>query len=452
MKTRHIAVVVLLGACAAGCTIYVVPGDPPPAASPEVEASDFAGVEIGIFDDELSPYGRWIERPAYGRVWLPSGVAAGWRPYTLGHWVETDYGWTWISDEPFGWATYHYGRWAYDPELGWLWVPGREWGPAWVAWERGGGYVGWAPLPPAVRFRVGVGLDLGGVDLRVAIAPHHYCFVEERTFLEPRVVEHVVPPARNVTIIHNTVNITNYKVIDRRVVNRSVEVDQIERVTGHKVQRYRVTDATPGDRQRNPRIEGDQITLYRPKVPASPPPGRGGNRKNRDAGGERTEPGEPGNTGRHRAEGAKPAAPPAPPETPTKPAGEDTTAKPRPRGVASPEGERRRDDEGRARQNAEEDRRRNQEEQKARDEERQRDRRQVEDRRQRDKDREVTAQGKDKDKDKDKEKEKDKGKDKRGERKKEKDKEKDKDKNKDKDKDKDKERETEKPRERPPAV
>jgi hypothetical protein len=68
MKTRHIAVVVLLGACAAGCTIYVVPGDPRPAAPPEVEASGSAGVEIGIFDDELSPYGRWIERPE-----LPSG-------------------------------------------------------------------------------------------------------------------------------------------------------------------------------------------------------------------------------------------------------------------------------------------------------------------------------------------------------------------------------------------
>lgn len=34
------------------------------------------------------------------------------------------YGWTWFSDEPFGWATYHYGRWAWDSQAGWLWVPG----------------------------------------------------------------------------------------------------------------------------------------------------------------------------------------------------------------------------------------------------------------------------------------------------------------------------------------
>jgi hypothetical protein len=33
-------------------------------------------------------------------------------------------------------------------DLGWVWVPGREWGPAWVDWRRGTRYFGWAPLPP----------------------------------------------------------------------------------------------------------------------------------------------------------------------------------------------------------------------------------------------------------------------------------------------------------------
>jgi hypothetical protein len=31
---------------------------------------------------------------------------------------------------------------------GWCWRPGRVWGPGWVSWRAGGGYVGWAPLPP----------------------------------------------------------------------------------------------------------------------------------------------------------------------------------------------------------------------------------------------------------------------------------------------------------------
>ena len=29
---------------------------------------------------------------------------------------------------------------------GWYWMPGRSWGPGWVSWAVGGGYVGWCPL------------------------------------------------------------------------------------------------------------------------------------------------------------------------------------------------------------------------------------------------------------------------------------------------------------------
>ena len=77
----------------------------------------------------------------------PSAIR-NWRPYADGYWAYTDVGWTWVSNEDFGWATYHYGRWARLRDHGWVWVPGREWGPAWVSWRTGGDYVGWAPLPP----------------------------------------------------------------------------------------------------------------------------------------------------------------------------------------------------------------------------------------------------------------------------------------------------------------
>ena len=42
----------------------------------------------------------------------------------------------WASEEPFGWATYHYGRWGYSDRMGWFWVPGNRWAPAWVAWRQ----------------------------------------------------------------------------------------------------------------------------------------------------------------------------------------------------------------------------------------------------------------------------------------------------------------------------
>jgi hypothetical protein len=103
------------------------------------------------FESTLAPYGNWQNVPSYGHVWIPSVSAVGYNfsPYaTGGHWVMTDYGWTWVSDWDWGWAPFHYGRWMVVGGHGWCWIPGTTWGPAWVNWRWGGGYVGWAPMPP----------------------------------------------------------------------------------------------------------------------------------------------------------------------------------------------------------------------------------------------------------------------------------------------------------------
>lgn len=100
------------------------------------------------FEAPLAADGSWVAVGGYGRCWRPAGVAVEWRPYCYGEWVWTDCGWYWASDEPWGWACYHYGCWVYDPAYAWVWVPGVEWAPAWVSWRVGGGYIGWAPLPP----------------------------------------------------------------------------------------------------------------------------------------------------------------------------------------------------------------------------------------------------------------------------------------------------------------
>src|SRR5947207_1936823 len=94
-------------------------------------------------------------------VWTPSSSLVGmdFSPYSSGgHWVLTEFGWTWVSDWDWGWAPFHYGRWAVAGSGRWCWVPGTIWGPAWVAWRSGSGYVGWAPLPPR---RVTIGSPLG---------------------------------------------------------------------------------------------------------------------------------------------------------------------------------------------------------------------------------------------------------------------------------------------------
>jgi hypothetical protein len=93
----------------------------------------------------LARLGEWV-RLADGRpAWRPGSVDESWRPYRSGSWAWTEAGWYWVSDEPWAWATYHFGRWSLDSRLGWIWSPGDEWAPSWVVWRRGPGVVGWAP-------------------------------------------------------------------------------------------------------------------------------------------------------------------------------------------------------------------------------------------------------------------------------------------------------------------
>ena len=112
--------------------------------------------------DDLDEYGSWRNTPDYGDVWVPSRVDAGWAPYRNGHWIwVAPWGWTWVEDEPWGYAPFHYGRWVYYNNY-WGWAPGPVWvrpyyAPALVAWFGGpawgvsvsfggeNGY-GWCPL------------------------------------------------------------------------------------------------------------------------------------------------------------------------------------------------------------------------------------------------------------------------------------------------------------------
>lgn len=104
------------------------------------------------FYENLAPYGQWIQDERLGYVWSPD-VDKEFRPYfTNGYWVMSDYGNTWVSNYNWGWACFHYGRWTYDSYYGWLWIPGQDWGPAWVSWREGRGNYGWAPLAPGYTF------------------------------------------------------------------------------------------------------------------------------------------------------------------------------------------------------------------------------------------------------------------------------------------------------------
>ena len=73
---------------------------------------------------ELDRYGAWRTAEGYGTVWVPSGVPAGWQPYSTGRWIwDPRFGWTLLDDAPWGWAPYHHGRWVFVSNY-WAWAPG----------------------------------------------------------------------------------------------------------------------------------------------------------------------------------------------------------------------------------------------------------------------------------------------------------------------------------------
>ena len=133
-------------------------------ASTRYVSPEMTGVE------DLDRHGRWEQAPEYGHVWIPRSVPRGWAPYGAGHWTwVSPWGWTWVDDQPWGFAPFHYGRWVMIRDR-WCWAPGTYvrrpvYAPALVGWVGGpnlsvsinigggrrqhhGPAVGWFPLAP----------------------------------------------------------------------------------------------------------------------------------------------------------------------------------------------------------------------------------------------------------------------------------------------------------------
>lgn len=234
------------------------------------QAQAHTTVSFNLFFDALAPYGNWVSTPDYGYVWYPTtDVGPDWEPYTNGHWVWTDYGWTWVSYESWGWAPFHYGRWVYTDYYGWVWIPGTVWAPAWVTWYEGPDYIGWVPLPPDEQFSLEVGISFSN---RYYYIPYRdVVFVPSHAFLSPRIRDVVIPRSRNVTIIRNTRNINNIIIENNRVINRGPDVKFVERATRVRIQKVNLVDR---DVDQNTIIKGSNINqirgrdlyVYRPTV------------------------------------------------------------------------------------------------------------------------------------------------------------------------------------------
>jgi hypothetical protein len=228
-----------------------------------------ATASYSTFYTKLEPYGVWRETSNYGYVWQPREAeqSRNWRPYTYGRWVYTDAGWTWMSGEPFGWATYHYGRWTRLRNIGWIWVPGDEWAPAWVSWRKSNDYIGWAPLPPEARFDRRHGIH-NWADNYYDIGPDQYCFVPTNQFGAQRVERTVVPAERNVTIVNQTTNVTNLTYNNTTIVNEGPNYDELRGRTQRPIERLRLERQTVNVEAETPRavIKGEVLEAPAPVI------------------------------------------------------------------------------------------------------------------------------------------------------------------------------------------
>ncbi|MBK1882444.1 hypothetical protein JIN85_08460 [Luteolibacter pohnpeiensis] len=228
--------------------------------------------DYNTFYEPLASYGSWFQTADYGYVYQPVAVrTSGWRPYTRGRWVCTDYGWNWVSDEPFGWACYHYGRWVLLRNHGWVWVPGSEWAPAWVTWRQSGSHIGWAPLPPETLAWSNRGWD-SSVEVTFGISAGCFNFVLIQNFGGP-IFRNCLPVSRNIYCMRESHNITHISFHNHRIINGGPRYDQLSRDIGHRLPFYRMRmdrDRQPGrdSLSMRPRFSGDQIAISAPTIDA----------------------------------------------------------------------------------------------------------------------------------------------------------------------------------------
>jgi hypothetical protein len=263
---RHKFAVLVLGLVfLAGCAItmpYEVadgPGTPPDGEAYGLEKDEYPyDMDSAAYYDYLAPHGVWVSYPPYGFVWVPLHVGYRWRPYSAGRWLWTDYGWTWIAREDWGWIPFHYGRWGWDRALGWFWVPGTVWAPAWVSWRWGEEYIGWAPLPPGVEFAPGMGIR-GPYDL----PDSYWVFVEGRYFQHDDLDRYALPFERNSTARRFTENKSELALRDRQIFNDGVDVEEVRRLTRTAVSRHELEDAKgPNDNG----VSGRSVRIFRPAM------------------------------------------------------------------------------------------------------------------------------------------------------------------------------------------
>ena len=191
-------------------------------------------------------------------IWRPryNAIIDNWNPYTNGYWVWCNYGWTWVSYYDWGWGPYHYGRWWYSMQWGWVWSPGCTWAPAWVNWCHTSGHVGWHPISPRTPWHWNNGIVVTQpVTPKQRSITNKWTFVSKSDFTKTINTKNFIDIKANKQILSEaTINAKGNK-----VYNAGPKVNDLEKNTGQKITQKKVSFS---DEHGNKRIDNGRV----PKV------------------------------------------------------------------------------------------------------------------------------------------------------------------------------------------
>lgn len=208
--------------------------------SVQKDKSSSTGITLAGTPYRRNAYTSSYESNGMVYVWKPSpslavmsveGTAPVYVPYSNGKWVNTNSGWYFKANSPAEETTSHYGRWVNNPEAGWLWVPGRVWAPAWVDWKQNDQYVSWAPLPPSVYL-------VNGTMSSPVIDNNSYMIVEKRYFVEPDVYKY----NNNYYQSGDRIAVTDFAplvglvLVDNLLLNRGPDISMIQTIYGRNIE------------------------------------------------------------------------------------------------------------------------------------------------------------------------------------------------------------------------
>jgi hypothetical protein len=193
-------------------------------------SSRYVSADVVGYED-LDDHGSWRRTPENGYVWFPRTTQANWAPYHNGHWDYIEpWGYTWVDDEPWGFAPFHYGRWV-NYQGSWGWVPAAPrsegvvyvrpvYAPALVAWVGGPNFA--IGVAVGGRESYGSGVNVGWFPLgpREVYVPSYRVsrnYVNNVNVSNTTVNTTVVNNYYNTTVVNNNVSVTNVKYVNQSV-------------------------------------------------------------------------------------------------------------------------------------------------------------------------------------------------------------------------------------------